>query len=183
MAVKFLMNTKRMLLSFQKKFNDVTTDPTFVEDIAIFTVDRIKTFTRQGKSIVTGSKFDPLKKSTIENRKRYEDNNQTSEFYRRRKSNLTFTGQLVNSLTAKKVRRGLFQGGVNIQIKPSGTHKGINYKNGGKAADIPNETLGRWTARGSTNRPARPFIGLDQKGIDTIKKKTIRQIRRSFGRR
>lgn len=129
-------NIKRILDETRK-------DPKLLKKIGELTVEQIQGFTRSGKSIETGSSFKRLSREWVEARKGLSKHNSTSEFFLgSSKSNLTFTGALLNSIKFK-----VFPGAALVRIDPEDTHPG--YKTGSGSSSGPsNKKLFEYLAKG-----------------------------------
>lgn len=105
-----------------------------LNDVANDYIEQVKI---QGKDTQTDQPFKPLAQSTIARRRVLSRNNATDGKYSPARSNLTFTGQLVNSIKATiQVARG------RITIEPKGVHKayrGIRVRRLGR--NIQNKAL------------------------------------------
>ena len=173
-------NVDKVIDKLYKRLKDVTKDKKLLQEIGEFSVDRIQRTTRSGKD-VDGRPLAPLASSTIGQRKYLEEFNNTHENYRNRRANLTFTGELSDALRFRI-------SGNKINFSFIGTHK--KYKTGktrkrkgSKSKRITNAELAEVMQDGdsSKNRPARPFIGLNEKSIERIKRmvsKAFRNLRR-----
>jgi hypothetical protein len=149
----------------------------FLKTQAEFIVERIKAFTRSGKTLAKSKKPERLKRlsssyiavregavkfRTINGKKvpfpepdeRLQDVD--PEFFEPRLSNLTFTGQLLRSITSS-VKNGA------ISIFVTGTRRD----------GLTNEKVA-----GYVSEQGRPFIGLDERGIKRIKRNAITEIRK-----
>lgn len=144
-----------------------TTAP-ILKEIGTFWVKRIYAFTKLGKSLATGAKFAPLKPSYVSARRKYEG--AKGELFGPKKSNLTLTGQMLNSMgtTESFATQRVFLRLVGI-----------------REDGITNSDLARWMEEGdsSRNREPRPFLGLDATGEKRIAQMVLRGIRRSYQRR
>lgn len=141
-----------------------------IKDIADMSLERIKAQTRIGKSLPLGTKLPPLKESTKAIRKWKskapveKGGFRQGQFFKPNKSNLTQTGQLIDSTKAK----------VNIQaarivIEPTGSRN----PSLGESDITDNKLLARdLAARGFK------YLGLDARGIKRIKQILIDEIRR-----
>ncbi len=132
-----------------------------LDTIGEFTRDRIRSFTRTGKSIVGSSpkSFKRLKQSTVEQRRRLgRAGKADKEFFSPGRSNLTMTGQLLKSLSFKSVVRDRT---VDVFAK--------GFRTDGKA---DNKKVAEFVAKGG-----RPFIGLDDKGIKRVTAIVLKDIR------
>lgn len=95
--VKF--NSKTAASNVLKKFNKVKSDERLNKEIGQFVVKRIRAEARRRKPLNNKRRFKDLSQLTIENRKRLEKFNRTDRNYSAEKSNLTFTGQLLDAIT------------------------------------------------------------------------------------
>jgi len=93
---------------------------------------------RKGINPGTGKKFKKLEDSTIANRKRLAKFNKTHKNYSSARSNLTFTGQFLDSIKATVEKS---KNGVTMLIEPTGVHTGYNTPTGGRTDPIPNEAI------------------------------------------
>jgi hypothetical protein len=85
-------------------------------------------------------KLKALKRSSIAHRRYLSNFNATSDQYSARRSNLTFTGQLLKSYKTKISKSGV------VTIGPTGTHKGYRT-GGGRGRSIANSKIVRFQAR------------------------------------
>lgn len=99
---------------------------------------------RKGK-LLDGSSIKSLAPSTIEFRQRYARVNRTGKGYSPRKSNLTFTGQFLESL---KTSVELVRDKIRVRISPTGIHRGLRKINGGRFPGVSNAELGRFLIEG-----------------------------------
>lgn len=132
------------------------------KEIGAFVVDRIQRTARSGKSIADGQSFNPLKPSTVKFRESLAKYNQTHPLFKPKRSNLTITGQLIDSV------KYTIKGSI-IDVRPSGTHKPYNTK--------PGKKRGGWDSSEAKSNEAiakdlldqgRVFIGLDKTGQDRV---------------
>lgn len=126
-----------------------------------FWIKRVQAFTRTGKSLFeNGAKLAPLSESYVKFRKRFKG--KTGEFFKPNKSNLTFTGQLIKSLKGSaNVRK------QSVSVFPTG------QRSDGKS----NKEVAQNVADNG-----RPFLGLDDKGVQRMTQIAIRDIRRNIKR-
>ena len=127
-------------------------------------VKRIKRVTRSGVSTVTEKRFKGLKRSTIRARKSLARFNTTHARYGSRKSNLTFSGQLVNATAFARFNKK--DGAeLNFFVRPT-TRKPYKTKSGRPVKvknPIDNARLAEIMADNG-----REFLGLDSKGLDGV---------------
>lgn len=149
---------------------------------------RIYDFTKAGKSLVTGSKLNELSPSYIAvrrnigrwSKKRSKRQKLTDPimgkfvpgaFFSPARSNLTFTGQLLDAL--------LF----TIDRQRSSFTVTVNDKTRKRA---PNEKIGsektNLQVAVKVAKDGRPFIGIDDKGLEILQRKIIQSLRRKLKR-
>lgn len=124
----------------------------------------IQLSTRKGKSLVTGKPFAPLKPSTVAFRRRY-DGLKGIDF-RPKKSNLTLSGQMIESLSYR----------TNVQtntvtVEPTGQR--FTTRSGERR--YTNKRVAKFAHDGSSNRRKRPFIP-----ISRLPKRLLQSIKRTL---
>lgn len=98
---KINFNTKKLT----KEINGIVKSAPY-ERIGRAVVKDIKDKTRAGISPITGSPFTPLSESWIKRKSRLAPfQSKLSKFYSKGRSNLTFSGQLLNALTSLVTRK------------------------------------------------------------------------------
>lgn len=138
------------------------------DEIGKKSVDYIRGVTRSGKNLASNSKHAPLADSTVRNRKYLDDFNSTASTYSPKRSNVTFSGQLLDSLTFEKVTRG-----INILFPPDLRKPYRTANKAGKANS--NKKIYEYLVE-----QGRGFLGIDDK-LKGIIKSTIRNfLRRSL---
>lgn len=140
-----------------------------VTDIGNTAIKRIKGVTRTGKEIESGSSQPALSQESKDSRKQLAKRNRTHSTFSPGRSNLTFTGQLLDSLTFKKIRGG-------VRIEPSGSRK--PYKGGSKKV-LTNKQVAGLLAK---MKPKRVFLGVDNEMVKQIKSIIKRFLRRKLRR-
>lgn len=167
-------------------------DPALLGEVADIVIKDIAYQVRIGVSPVDGKRFKPLSKEWREQRAEIAKATQTHAAFARNKSNLTLTGQLIDSL------HKIFQGGAviidfkdnhkpyNKKYKDSFSRKG---KSGGRSStvnsgktgiyqvgkEIPNKELAEYVAE-----RGRPFMAVREKLLEQLKKVVIKHIRRKL---
>jgi hypothetical protein len=143
--------------------------------------DRIRNFSRSGRSLVTAARFKDISDGySISRRLRtfQERNSPLSDVFLEtssrdpfsdvapgsRKSNISVTGQLLDSLRPK-----VFPRKKRIIIEPTGTR---SY---GDSQGISNKQVATELADGG-----RPFLGLDSVGIRSVKNEILRELRKQI---
>lgn len=140
------------------------------DEIGEFAADRIQKETWKGKSLVTESKLPSLKKSTKIQRKHRskmpvnKGGFQPHRFFKPDKSNVTQTGQMIESVKYKINNDG------DIEIAPSGSRS--KSLGGGDEFSTNRELAADLQKRGFK------FLGLDKRGRQRIRQILIREIRR-----
>ncbi len=123
------------------------------------TVKDIQKTARSGISPATGKKFAPLKDSTKKNRGRLSKINNTHSKYSKNRSNLTFTGQLINAVSFAVVPFG-DRVEINLFIKAT-PRKPYKTGKGSRAKNTPdNATLAGFLETKTGSRAARTILGV-----------------------
>jgi len=95
---------------------------------------------KQVQSALRENRYSPLALKTIKRRKRLATVNSTDPKYSSGRSNLTFTGEFIKSITAR------FTKGFGLNIKPRGKHRGYKLINGGRSKSVNNADIARGQA-------------------------------------
>lgn len=168
-----ILNLGRAQKNMIAKFDQIKKDPELLRQIGDAALKDIVGYARSGKNPDTRSAFTKLSKSWIERReylKRF--NSPDGEFFlNSRKSNLTFTGQLLRSIKYRFLRPG------EVEIYASGNHVGYKTKSG-HTPSIQNEKLVEYLADGG-----RVFMQVSErlkKRINVIVKQHIRRLIRAI---
>lgn len=151
-SVKFNeQDMKNVELSIKEAFGKVINNNRMLDEVGQLLVSDVVEQTRNEKSIPLGGKdLKLLKEKWITRKGRLATVNTPDANYQEGKSNLTFTGELLNSF------KWFIQGPGKILLKFDGTHK--KYKNlsgGGGGSGSSNEEI----ADGLASR-GRPFVGV-----------------------
>jgi len=135
-------------------------------------VEDLKKDIRNGINPKTGKSYRALKPSTIANRRRYAKKNPTHPQYSPARSNLTFTGRLIESIKGKfnKTKRG-----IEIEIEPTGIHAGYNLIRGGKTKAKKNKEIAEALAK-----QKRYVVQLSKKRTELIVKKITQLLKKRF---
>lgn len=152
------------------------------EKVEVFAVNRIVGETRRGKDLRNGGKQPDLSESYINLRSRIKSGKVKVEpaikadVFRPRVSNLTLTGQLLNSVNSKinQLKQiEIFVDGSREDVKITDVKSGkeIVFRNSKKFKT--NKGLAQDLAK-----RGRYFLGMDAKGIRNIRKIVLDEIRR-----
>lgn len=115
---------------------DILANSQLKQEIGDFAVERVKYQARIGKPYNANNTFPELKDSTIKNRKYLARNNPTHETFDPEFSNLTITGDFLDSLTA------IDEGDCVLRLTFTGMHKPYLGAKGQRISKtIMNETL------------------------------------------
>lgn len=165
-----LSKVTRKLEEIEKNF----TSKELLEPVSKIVITDIQRETRSKKGFDESGKRKNLPSPLSTEWSRYKDKlagiNKTHPTYGKGRSNLTFTGQLLNSLKAFFERN-------TITIKPTGTHRGYKQIRGGRSKDVENEKI----AEGLESLGYK-FLGVDDKTEKKIKTEITRFIRRLLRR-
>lgn len=138
----FKIKNQGISLTLEKKFRDqmekVLSSDAFLKEVGQFAVERIAYQARTSKPLNESSSLPALKATTIAARRRIARNNPTHQAYEPARSNLTITGQFLNSLKYALVKAGV------IKIGFDGVHKGYVNSNGGRGLSIANAKLAEY---------------------------------------
>lgn len=153
----------------RKAFDKVIANKQLLKDLGDTIVKDIKGVNRTGISPKTGTKHPELTSVTKEIRGVLSQTNSTDPSYKRDKSNITFSGQLLNSIQSTS------NGPGEIEIKATGTHK-PPVDNRGKATGdvVSNESI-------ISDLSSRGFyvMGVRQTLVPRLRKMVISYIRRA----
>lgn len=170
MAKARIKNLKSVFNAVNRTFEKTVESSDLLNNIADFAETRVKQQTRIGKQLPAiddqggVAKQPPLSSGYIEFRKRVKEGaskiKPDSQFFRVRKSNLTLTGQLLESVRGRAIKSKR-----QIVIEPIGKRDdGLTNKQ--VASDL--------ASRG------RSFLGLDQTGIRRIRTLVLQVLRRNI---
>jgi phosphoribosylpyrophosphate synthetase len=106
-----------------------------LDEVGEFISDRVRYQARVSKPYSARGDFPELKDSTIKNRKYLAKHNATHDTYQAERSNLTITGQLLDSI------KHTITGVGKILIGVTGTHQGYKLGSGGKTKPIKMDKL------------------------------------------
>jgi hypothetical protein len=166
MAVK-IKNLKSVFNSVRSIFTDSFERTAMLQKQADFLTNRIKTETRSGKDLTReGARQPALSEGYMRWRRKLRDGKSKSKivpdanYFRPRTSNLTLTGQLLESVRSKvETRNRLFK--IFVEGKRD---DGLSN----------NEVMTDLKKRGRT------FLGVDKKGVKRVRKAVVDELRRQI---
>lgn len=159
----------------QREINRAIRDSDTLEKAADILIKPMK----KGKNPKTGRRYKALASSTIDQRKRMARYNDTSPDFSPRRSNLTFSGQLLDSITAK-----IFVTKSIVEIEPRGTRRKYRKKNGKpvKGPALKNKTLAEYHDKGKGRLPKRNIFSVSKKNVRKISKLIRSAVTRRFNK-
>jgi hypothetical protein len=169
MAKVRVKNLKSVFNAVQAIFEDSIKSQGFLDGVKDFAVLRIQAETRKGNDLKEERKQPALSPNYIKWRKKLAKGLSGSgisvdpEFFVAGKSNLTLSGEMLNSLTGSVIKSK-----NEIEVKVTG-RRSDGETNSSVAKDL--------ASRG------RFFLGLDEKGIQYIRKQAVDLIRRVIRRK
>ena len=161
MAKVNVRNVKAVIKNIEGVFEDTRTQKKLLDDIGELTVKRIFSFTKSGISQVTGQPFKGLSTSYIRFRRGYAGTR--GRLFGVNRSNLTLTGQLLDSLMYKSTPKS---GSVEVGVQ------------GRRTDGKTNKQVAQWVSE-----QGREFLGLDDDGKKRVRKLVLDELRREIKRR
>ena len=180
---RFRWNSSKFKSDLTNFFGLTSRADSVFKEVGELVVREVKAGVRRQKPYVSYSRarYAPLSDSTIRQRNVLSKFNRTQRTYSERRSNLTFTGQLVDAISYDVV-----SGGVKILVEPT---RRRSYLTGGRRRRgvrgfvrslVNNRELAEIHARGGFNLPRR--ILFNQSGFDNDES-LQRRVRRVFAKR
>lgn len=181
-----IKNLDKVIRNVQKIFDDSIKRESFLIDVRDFAVQRIKAETRKGRDLSRDgapqpelSAFSKRIRANIEAGVWRMRPRQNRSFFKVNLSNLTMTGQLIDSVVGRmRARLGQIEVTVDgdrepIEIVSVKTGKLIKFRNQDEI------TTNKGLARKLADK-GRTFLGLDDKGVQRIRKMALDEIRRKI---
>lgn len=167
------VNSKKAQAELTRRLKDTLKDKKLLNDIGLTAVKNSVASVRLGKDPSTGKDIAPFSgrspDSYIERRRFIAKKKGSGSNFRAKKSNLTLTGQLLNSIKH-------FVKGNRIELRATGKHR--PYTPDGKSVD--NSDLAKWHTEGAGSLKKRRVIGINKKTVQIIQAKVRSFIRRSI---
>lgn len=155
--------------SISAKVKQIISDKELLTQLGNTIVTDVKFQTRRGVSSKTGEKLRPLTKEWVDRRSKIASSTGTADTYSARRSNLTLTGQLLDSFQVVAINK------AKVILNFVGIHKPYTNVGGKKVGrEIPNEKLAEYV------QILRPFLGVRPTLIQQLKNIAIRFIRRKL---
>lgn len=165
--VDIRFNAERILTTLRKAIRDTR----LLREIAIFMRTRVYQYTKRGTSLVQESRLTPLSQNYINYRKRLvagksrKSVKKFGDFFSPSRSNLTFTGQMLDAL--------------KTDVDPASGRAIVFVDDTPRSGDdLTNAEVAVKVAEAG-----RPFLGLDRVGRDRIRRMVIADLRRKLKRR
>lgn len=190
----------------QAKLKEIVKSPELLNEIGDIAIKDIQFQARRGKNPITGGSFIPLSKKWIEKRQKISEVTDVHEAFKANRSNITLTGQLLNSLrkyytgnkitlffagfhnpykakyleyfTRKKKKRRINMGRTVKGFQTSAG--GISYVNTGREGTY---TVGKRISNDKLSgyvNELRPFFKIRDSLLPRLKNIVIRYIRRKL---
>ena len=165
----------KLEILLKKKFKGAVSDRGMLKEVGEFSVDRIRANARKGKPARQDgsiSKFPNLKESTKRIRKSLSKYNDTHATFRFNRSNVTFTGQLLDH-----VRFKILKDKIELFIK--GSRRLYRERNNKvlKGQERTSEEVYKKLVELNTRYK---FLALDSKGIERTRRIVLRFLRKSL---
>lgn len=185
--IKSTLKIGRVETVIKKAFRDND----LLKELADYLKERIYSFTKRGISLVTNDKLKPLSPGYVKwrrtlgsskqknparrrfdgfrqhrlgKKKKRNTNIQTGDFFSPARSNLTLTGQMLDALTTDvDTTIGQFKVTVKDNVRRDGEKTNLEV-----AKEVADN--------------GRPFLGIDAKGMDIMRRKVIQNLRRKLKR-
>ena len=157
--------------AFGKHLKESLRDEQLLGTLGQKSADFIRGATRaRNKAHFDGVSYkDYLEKDTIARRDRLSEFNATANTYSKARANLTFSGQLLDSLTPKTLPSK-----PGFELGFEGQHGGYVGVNGKRNDSLPNETLAAYV------QETRPFLFMSEPLKTILNSEIVRNLRRQI---
>ena len=176
--VKVTYDAGKALLDFKKRIKKVTNDRRLTKDWGEFLTTRVRFEARKGKPLNKDRSFPELSDASKKIRRGLAKENPTHPSYRAGKSNLTFSGQLIEAVSFESLKNGKFK----LFVRDSSRKLIVGGDN-----TMSNSEIDKKLRKGVTSRQfgTRKFVLFDAAGLKSDKKipKRLKQILLRFLRR
>lgn len=171
--VKVKFDPNKAAKDLKAKLNQVIAEKEVETEIGILLTERVRYEARRGKPLNDDRSFPELKESSKGIRKGLSKRNKTHPAFSPDKSNLTFSGQLQDAISFKRLKKGIFELFVNDK-----KHVAPKYKDGKRGESLTNSQIDKDLRK-------RGFELFTARGLKSEKKipRRIKQILLRFLRR
>lgn len=168
MAIIKFKGFDKLEKQLKERMHKALLDKKLLNDVGEAVVKEIRGNARTSGSR-TGEKFDTLEESTIKSRKQIAKYNPTGTSYSAKKSNMTLTGQTLNSISFKTASDKPL-----LSIVAEGDHPGYLQKDGTRTKSVSFENIIKW------NHEKRKVMYINPQGkiVDQIRNIVKRHLRR-----
>lgn len=181
-----IKNLDRVIKNVQKIFDDSIKSEAFLIKVRDFAVLRIKAETRKGKDLSRNgapqpglAPFTQIIRANVQSGRWKIKPKSGRPFFRANLSNLTMTGQLLDSVVGNMRAR---LGHIEITVHGDREETELYSAKTGKLIQFKNQdeiTTNKGLARKLADE-GRTFLGLDDKGVQRIRKMALDEIRRKI---
>jgi hypothetical protein len=169
-----VLNVEKIQSKVRFVLDKFISSKSLLEEIGKFSRERIYSFAKSGKSLFGNddpNKIKPLSKGYINYRRKIEKVAPVGPLFSPGRSNLTFTGQMLNALIYKIKSKA-----VEVFVKDSPRDESPKLTD--KPRKGPRLTNAQVAAK--LAKEGRPFIGMDRLGRERIKKIAIKELRKAI---
>ena len=166
-------DTKKAIAKFKQDFDKSLDSKAMQKEVGEFLVDRIVKQARSRKPMNKSRTLPNLSDKWKTRRGKLSKVNPTHKTYSKNRSNITFTGELLDSITYKFKKKD----GFTFFLK--GKHKGYKGLKGKRGKSVKNSEI----AKGLAELGYIFMSKIDDKGIERIKKIYIRHLRRILNKK
>lgn len=168
--INFKFDKRKAEANFRQTFDRTLDNKQMQREVGLFLVKRIRQFARSRKPMSKTRKLPNLSDKWKKRRGKLSKVNPTHKTYSQNRSNITFTGELLNSIAFKYNRKSGFT------IFPKGMHKGYIGLKGKRGKSVSNADI----VKGLDKLGYKFMTEIDKQGIKRIKALYIRFLRREL---
>lgn len=179
-----IRNLKGVRQAVTQLFTNTIQREAFLMRIRDFSVVRIQAETRKGRDLSKdGAPIKPVSQGWQSFKRKIERGSitvspQRSEFLTSRRSNLSITGQLIDSLRGRPLARQ----GV-VEVFPTGKRQDTTFKSskrGSKPFSLGDQISTNEELAASLKKRGWTFLGMDKKGVQRIRRMVLDEFRRAL---
>lgn len=171
MATIKIKNLAAVEAEFKRRANEAIKQRRLLNRIGEDLAKQIVGSAREGKFIGNGSRLSALDADTVPQRQRLSRSNSTHPAYSPRRSNLTLTGELLDS-----IKHNVNESRGEVIVEAKGTHPGYKTLGGSSSSSrTSNADILRFQASMGRN-----VIGINDKLRERYRQFVIEEIRRNF---